>query len=71
MLFYGGTGHETVTWDTEAEAAVKEATRIFDEALAVGGAAFVVDGGVDKARRITEFEPRAGEISLLFPMEGG
>ncbi|KKM65011.1 hypothetical protein LCGC14_1495630 [marine sediment metagenome] len=66
-----GCGECEALGTCQAEAAVKEATRIFDEALAVGGAAFVVDGGVDKARRITEFEPRAGEISLLFPMEGG
>lgn len=71
LLFYGGMGHETVTWATEAEAAVKEAERIFDEALAAGGAAFVVDGGVDNARRITEFEPGAGEVAVLFPMAGG
>jgi len=71
LLFYGGMGHTEVTWDIAAEAAVKEAERIFDEALEKGGAAFVVDGGLDDARRITEFEPGAAEIAVLFPMAGG
>jgi len=40
IVFYGGQGHTEVTWETEAEAAVKEAGRIFEEALSKGGAAF-------------------------------
>jgi len=71
LVFYGGGGHTEVTWETEEEAAVKEAQRIFEEVLSKGGAAFRLTGGVETAERITEFDPEAQEIHLVFPVAGG
>jgi len=86
LVFYGGKGHTDVTWETawrgrqgtaeaaevaEAEAAIEEAKRIFEEALSVGGAAFKVIGGVETSERITVFDPEASEIHIVFPMDAG
>lgn len=71
LKFYGGQGHTEVTWDTEEDAAVKEAERIFKEALAQGGAAFKLDNGVDAAERLYDFAPDAEEIAVIFPVAGG
>jgi len=78
LVFYGGKGHTDVTWGTvaeaetaEAEAAIEEAKRIFEEALSVGGAAFKVIGGVETSERITVFDPEASEIHIVFPMDAG
>jgi len=71
LTFYGGRGHTEVTWETQEEAAIKEAERIFEEALHRGGAAFRLSGGVETAERITEFDVEAQEIAVVFPVAGG
>ena len=71
LIFYGGKGHTEITWETEEAAAVREAQRIFEEALCKGGSAFRLSGGVDTAERITEFDPQAQEIAVVFPVAGG
>lgn len=71
LVFYGGHGHTEVIWETEEEAAVKEAERVFGEALSKGGAAFRLSGGIETSERITEFDPQAQEIHVTFPVAGG
>ena len=71
LVFYGSMGHATLTWEIGEVETVREAERVFQEALEKGGAAFVLDQGLDKARRIETFEPAAAEISIVAPMAGG
>lgn len=71
LMLYGGKGHQTATWEVGEAEAVKEAERIFKEALEKGGAAFVLDQGVEGAHRIETFEETAQEIAVIFPVAGG
>jgi hypothetical protein len=72
-------GDTTVSWDehafvagsTEAQAAVAEAERLFDEARAAGGEAFRLRAG-GLSQRITTLEPASGDDVLVIPrMVGG
>ncbi len=71
-------GDRTVTWDQkqaetgdpEAEEAVREAERIFQEALRNGAAAFRVSTGTP-ATRIDRFDPKADQIVVVPRVAGG
>lgn len=71
-------GDDRVVWDArraavgdpEAEAAVREAERIFNEARAHGATAFKVDGGQAPAR-IDQFDRTAEQIVLVPRVVGG
>jgi hypothetical protein len=72
------SGDTRVSWDrdgvsagdTEAQAAVREAERIFDKARASGAQAFRIRPQGD-VERIERFDPQAVETFLLPPMVGG
>ncbi len=71
-------GDDRVVWDArkaavgdaEAEAAVLEAKRIFDEARARGATAFKVDGA-KTSTRIDQFDRTAEQIVLIPRVVGG
>jgi hypothetical protein len=71
-------GDEKRTWslaavkagDPEAEAAVREAERIFTEARAAGASAYVMENGRAKTR-IVVFDPSAAFILLAPAVVGG
>jgi hypothetical protein len=73
-----GSGDRQITWstqglaegDAEAQAAVREAERIFVRERELGGTAFHVRRGVP-AERIDAFDPRAEETVVIAPMVGG
>ena len=66
-----GRGDVRVEWDTERAEAVAEAERIFRDNAARGYAAFKVDGQVEGATRIEEFDPQAREIIQVPRIVGG
>ncbi|MDA8217530.1 MAG: hypothetical protein M0Z94_07950 [Dehalococcoidales bacterium] len=70
-------GDKLVTWDektevrdAEAEAAVAEAERIFNDQLRRGAAAFKVETG-KTAERIDHFDPKAEQIIVVPRIAGG
>lgn len=72
-IFDPRKGHATVTWDIEAEEAVKEAERIFNEKMSepTQRYAYKVPQGGGTAERVREFDPTAKEIYIIAPMVGG
>jgi hypothetical protein len=79
LSILNAAGDTTVRWDerefaagdTEAQAAVAEAERLFAEARAAGGEAFRVRAGT-LAERVTRLEPTRDEDVLIVPrMVGG
>lgn len=70
-------GDDKIAWDNrriaigdpEAEAAVREAERIFHEERAKGGTAFRVDTG--KSTRIDQFDRTAEQIVIVPRVVGG
>ena len=76
LAIMGRSGHDTVTWETdtdtaEAQAAIAEAARIFDEHRGRGASAFVVDRETKEATRIDVFDPEAEQITIVPRMQGG
>jgi hypothetical protein len=73
-----GSGDTSVSWDPdrvaagdpEAQAAVREAERIFHKARADGAQAFQVMPHAP-TRRVEQFNPEAEEVLLIPPMVGG
>jgi hypothetical protein len=71
-------GDDGVSWsaealergDAEAEAAVREAERIFAREVGRGATAFRVRPGAP-AERVEELDPRAGDVVLIPPLVGG
>jgi hypothetical protein len=57
-------------WSNEDYGAVREAERIFREHINRGAYAFRVTDTQD-SERIEQFDPRAREIVVLYPMSGG
>ncbi|MCX6024099.1 MAG: hypothetical protein NTZ05_20680 [Chloroflexi bacterium] len=72
-VFSARSGHDTVTWDTDTDAAdaVREAERIFKERTAEGRLAFRFAKGATDGEQIREFDPNAHEIYIIAPMVGG
>jgi hypothetical protein len=73
-----GSGDTRVSWDyervtagdPEAQAAVREAERIFEKARAGGAQAFqILPHGV--ARRLERFDPSVEEVLVIPQMVGG
>ena len=73
-----GSGDRTVQWDRdrlaagdpEAQAAVREAERIFAQARARGARAFRVLPG-RPAERLDQLDPQADQTIVIPPMVGG
>lgn len=73
-----GSGDRRISWnargftegDAEAQAAVREAERIFARERELGGVAFRVRPGAP-AERVDTFDPLAEETMLIPPMVGG
>jgi hypothetical protein len=78
LRILNGSGDTSVSWDAEhlasgdaeAEAAVREAERLFAAARAAGAVAFRVTPG-EPATRIHEFDPTAREVLVIPAMVGG
>jgi hypothetical protein len=78
LRILNGSGDTTVSWDPErlaqadpeAEAAVKEAERLFAKARTEGAVAFRINAD-QPATRLTEFDPQAEEILVVPAMVGG
>lgn len=62
-------GDSTITWTDGADAAIREAERIFTAARAQGGSAFVV--APDGTRRLDAFDATAPRIVLVPRLIGG
>jgi hypothetical protein len=73
-----GKGDQSISWnpldvdrgDAEAQAAVREAERIFEQARAQGAIAFRAQPGVP-AQRVDTFDPYAEETIVVPAMVGG
>jgi hypothetical protein len=72
------TGHTEISWDPDDKAATADAEKKFDDMIERGFSAFRVntseENGVktkEKGVRITAFDPRAGEVMMIQPMQGG
>ncbi|MGE5620647.1 MAG: hypothetical protein ACM3US_15475 [Sphingomonadaceae bacterium] len=71
-------GDRTVTWDRkraaegdpEAQEAVREAERIFREALRNGATAFRLESGAP-ATRLDRFDPEADQVVVVPRVAGG
>ena len=70
MRIMGRSGDTKVDWDLDSEEAVREAERIFREHINRGAYAFRVTDTQD-SERIEQFDARASEIVVLYPMSGG
>jgi hypothetical protein len=78
LRILNGTGDKSISWnpvelergDAEAQAAVREAERIFHDARAQGAVAFRAQPGLP-AERIDTFDYNAEETLLIPPMVGG
>ena len=72
LVILSARGDTRVTWDLDAEEAVREAERIFDENRARGFASFRVatEPGEEPAQ-IHQFDPHARQILQFPPMAGG
>lgn len=70
MRIMGRSGDTKVDWDLDSEEAVREAERIFREHITRGAYAFRVTDTED-SERIEQFDARASEIVVLYPMSGG
>ena len=79
LSILNASGDTTIRWDehafaagnSEAQAAVAEAERLFAEARAAGGEAFRVQAG-SLAQRVATLEPTAGDDIMVVPrMVGG
>jgi hypothetical protein len=78
LRILNGSGDRQITWstgdldsgDSEAQAAVREAQRIFERERQRGGVAFRIRPGAP-AQRIDAFDPRAEETLMLPPLVGG
>ena len=64
-------GETKVEWDIDVEETVREAERIFRTNAAKGYAAFTVGEGLDSARQVDWFDPRAKRIVQSPPIAGG
>jgi hypothetical protein len=64
-------GHTTVEWN-ESEEQIATAKEVFDNQVAAGYMAFVIDQrDKSKGRLLTEFDPEAEEILITPPIYGG
>ncbi|MFN8526287.1 MAG: hypothetical protein U0821_24575 [Chloroflexota bacterium] len=78
MRVLSGRGDTILEWDErrvrtgdpEAQAAVREAERIFEEQRRRGASAFRVDGD-QPAVRIDQFDPSAKQIIIIPRVAGG
>jgi hypothetical protein len=78
LCVLNGSGDRRITWsaqdlaegDAEAQAAVREAERIFVHERERGGVAFRVRPGAP-AERLDTFDPLAEDTVLIPPMVGG
>lgn len=65
------TGDTTIKWDPENEQEVMDAESMFNCLTGDKGyRAFSVERG-GKSKKITSFDPKAGEIVMLRPLAGG
>jgi hypothetical protein len=78
LRIMNGSGDTSVSWnpeqlaqaDPEAEAAVREAERLFARARAQGAVAFRIDAD-EKATKLSDFDRTASEILVIPAMVGG
>jgi hypothetical protein len=78
LRILNGSGDTSVTWDPErlaasdpeAEAAVREAERLFAQARASGAVAFRINAN-EPATRLDAFDPTAKETLVIPAMVGG
>ena len=78
LRILNGSGDSSISWDPdrlaasdpEAEAAVREAERLFAQARANGAVAFKINAN-QPATRLTEFDRTAEEILIVPAMVGG
>lgn len=70
LRIMNGKGDTAVTWELDAEEAIKEAERIFKEHRARGASAFEI-GSDKEATKVTEFNKNAEEIVIVPRVAGG
>ena len=72
MKILSTSGDDRITWDPRYQEEVEFARKQFNELLAKGYLAFLVDKkDKTQGRKITEFTPLAGELIMTPPMRGG
>ena len=65
------TGDTRIIWDSNSPDEVEQAERTFDELVGRKKyLAFAVKASGDKGEQIREFDPEAGKIILVPPMQG-
>jgi hypothetical protein len=70
----GIEGHAEIAWNVEDFDSIKNAKAMFDDLIAKGYQAFVVDrdgASVGKGDRLTKFNPALEEIIMVPKVSGG
>lgn len=72
MAVMGTAGDTKVLWDTDNQDEVANARRTFDDLVGKKKyLAFAVKKGGEKGEQVREFNPEAGKLILVPPMQGG
>lgn len=70
MLIMDQTGHTLTTWTPDDEDEVDVARRMFDDLTRKGYSAFRLKGD-DMGKRLSKFDPAAGSMIMVPPLQGG
>lgn len=71
MLVMDQTGHTRTTWNPGDEDEIEVAERMFDDLTRKGYSAFRVKGAEDIGKRLKSFDPKAGSMIMVPPLQGG
>lgn len=70
MLIMDQTGHTRTTWSPDDEDDIDVARRQFNDLTGKGYSAFRTKGD-DMGKRLTKFDPKAGAMIMVPPLQGG
>ncbi len=71
MFSMDKTGDSKTIWDPENEDEVEAAKNSFDELTDKGYSAFDVKAAGRKGARMNKFDPEAGKVIMVAPLQGG
>lgn len=70
MLVMDQTGHTRTLWDPADDDEINVAERIFNDLASKGYSAFSTKGD-DMGKRLRKFDPAAGSMIMVPPLQGG
>ena len=71
MFSMDKTGDTKTIWDPNKEDEVETAENSFNELIEKGYSAFHVKTGGRKGERMNKFDPEAGKVIMVAPLQGG